>query len=468
MYKYSLAMPTIPINFCFIFYIFCAIIPNFPNSKAEDLPTLKCYKCNSEVDGLNCTTNLKHLQPILCEKSYDKCYMKIGMGGDILRGCVAAGAVTTRCQASSCVVCDFEGCNDHNVCKSCSTSDADCSKTDVSDKKFDEICESSQTECLAKVTDGKVERRCAQNTDHCNDTCTICSGALCNDGVFPKDRLSCFQCNGIDCKNPFEPFQAGSPCRNYIEDDKCYTYGDNDSNMQRGCVSDELNPCAGDNQSTGKCLLCNSNGCNSRSYKRPQVLKCIQCEGSKENTECFNLQDPNLAADCSKKELVYTDEDACYTHLKNNFVKRGCLYEHMTNEGECKEENGCEKCSGVDGCNHKEITFKFTCVVCRSDTNTKCQNNAKNLKGTSCRTDAGWSKGCFYGIWNNVIIRGCYVDAHEQMQYVCSDKSNTQCHVCEGNDCNTSVLSNASSLNASTNLYLQHFLSLLIAKFYFI
>uniref|UniRef100_A0A1A9WZI1 DUF753 domain-containing protein n=1 Tax=Glossina brevipalpis TaxID=37001 RepID=A0A1A9WZI1_9MUSC len=463
-------MPTFPINFFIIFLIFFKITASF-QAESNEQEKLSCYHCTSTEDNIDCNSDLTQFKPKLCEKYQDVCYIKVGMTGNVIRGCVANYAIG-NCEAPSCFTCNFDGCNDHNTCKSCSINNDTCSRTDVSDKKFDEICESSQTQCLVKVADGgKVERRCAQESDYCfnNKTCKLCSGPLCNGGIFPEDRLSCFQCNGTDCKYSFQPLTQGSYCSNYVENDKCYVYGDNESSMQRGCVSDDMNPCAMGNQNTAKCLICDKNhDCNNRPYKSPQILKCIECESTKENIHCLNSQDQSLAKSCSKKDLLYTDEELCYTHLKNSSAKRGCLYDHMANKDECKEEDGCEKCSGMNGCNNKEITINFSCIVCRSDTNKKCRNDAKHLRGTSCRTDVGWNKGCFYGIWNDIVIRGCYVDAHEQMQYICSDKNNSQCHVCETSDCNISVVSKANELNLSINLQLKYFLSLFVLKFYFI
>lgn len=50
----------------------------------------------------------------------------------------------------------------------------------------------------------------------------VCQSDSCNDMIFPRKRLQCFQCGGYDCIFPNET-HAMKPCGNYVARDQCYT-----------------------------------------------------------------------------------------------------------------------------------------------------------------------------------------------------------------------------------------------------
>lgn len=119
-----------------------------------------------------------------------------------------------------------------------------------------------------QISGGFVERDCLHNlpVDHqfncTTDTCQTCTGAGCNNAIFPNLRLTCHTCAGgpeSNCSGVI----TGNPviCPIFSEDDQCYIARPN-GNFERGCLSTNRNRC-GDDES---CHLCSGNGCNSVDY----------------------------------------------------------------------------------------------------------------------------------------------------------------------------------------------------------
>lgn len=50
----------------------------------------------------------------------------------------------------------------------------------------------------------------------------VCRSDACNNMIFPRNRLLCFQCGGYNCIFPNET-HVMMPCRNYVARDQCYT-----------------------------------------------------------------------------------------------------------------------------------------------------------------------------------------------------------------------------------------------------
>ncbi|XP_061397345.1 uncharacterized protein LOC133333026 [Musca vetustissima] len=229
---------------------------------------LNCYQCNSNDDP-NCLDNSKLEEAKTCEgDGVTKCFVS-NDGGVITRGCLKADQ---DCTGGNCISCDTDNCNNHNICKKCTTDDADCSQTDVSDKKYNDICPAADTQCFVNVKDKKVERRCAAADDSCSSD-TICkktTGSLSNAGLFPSKRIHCYQCAVNGCSDVTANSVASKPCRNYIDNDVCYMTAESATSVTRGCKSDDTSKCSSGSEQG--CVTCSTDNCNNALYERGQGL----------------------------------------------------------------------------------------------------------------------------------------------------------------------------------------------------
>ncbi|KAL9929487.1 uncharacterized protein ACN427_011773 isoform 1-T1 [Glossina fuscipes fuscipes] len=416
----------------FVLIIVCIYLNTSLTSDPENPLIGKCYQCSSSDP--KCIEDLANLSKDCSDSSFNRCFTKIDDDGVVTRGCLPKDS--TESEGVNYKPCLGDNCNNHTICKMCTEEHEDCFKID-DNNKYNVICD-ADAQCFSKLINKKVAKGCATSSTCTKDEeCVVCTGGICNTGLFPKDRRSCHKCEGQNCDNVTEEMR--NYCKNYVKDDHCYTYGDSEQNMQRGCVSDESsNPCPAGG-ADAKCRTCNDKlNCNDTPYKIHQELKCIKCSYSKDKEQdknCMDAQNSNKAEACSEKIPFYAKE-WCFTHKTSDSFQRGCLYDRMQTEDECNADNGCTTCNDADGCNREKVSSDFTCIACRSDENPKCRNEANTLPGKNCRTESSLDERCFFGTWRNVVIRGCYVDADERMQYVCADKANPQCSVCEKSNCN--------------------------------
>ncbi|XP_013108814.2 uncharacterized protein LOC106088064 [Stomoxys calcitrans] len=390
----------------------------------------KCFQCSS-ADNSNCLdySNL-HSKDCANDSGIDKCFTR-NDDGIISRGCLMK---SEECPVDICKSCSANAehaCNSHNICQKCSTNDPNCSQQKLFNAKYNEICESSATECFVNVKDKRVERRCATTEDKCDATSKTCRKTPLgnsNFGIFPTRRLLCHQCAGAECVDVATINSEIKPCGNYVDDDKCYIFAESSTLMVRGCKSDDNSKCASGHEEG--CFVCNTDYCNNSGYEKMQKLKCIQCEGP----TCLRHYQPEEAKEC-KEKILYNGEEQCFTMTttKSGAIRRGCWYNIADAlKAECtKTGTLCKKCNSGDGCNGAAIENPFTCLVCRSDIDKSCWNRSAQLKGKKCRTGEGTKEqGCFHGIWNGVAIRGCMMDADEKTKATCLDATNQQCRTC--------------------------------------
>ncbi|XP_065357857.1 prestalk protein [Calliphora vicina] len=402
---------------------------------------ISCVQCGVAA---KCSTNLGETAQACPTdaNTYTKCFTQIDTSGNIVRGCKTAEEATACTAENNCVLTDA-GKNNQLICKKCDGTDEKCSQTDMTanDLKYNQICAEGVKKCIKKVANKLVVRSCASDSDitQCTDanTCETCDSVNCNTGIFPTKRINCYQCTGSSCTDVATNSLVSKPCPNYEDKDQCYTKGKSETDMTRGCKSDTK-----DNQCTATgegCVFCSSDNCNNLKYKYDQVLKCHQCSSNDATNDCFKQQTGQEFKNC-EKQILYSDTEYCYTQLTSDTINRGCLHDNadLTLDN-CKDGDSatCNKCNNANGCNSKAQTIEFTCIVCRSDLNEKCWDDADTLTGQKCRTStSSAAEGCFHGIWNGVAIRGCMVDASKQNQQVCKDKSNLQCNDCYKKDCN--------------------------------
>ncbi|XP_037819819.1 prestalk protein-like [Lucilia sericata] len=318
----------------------------------------------------------------------------------------------------------------------------------INDQKYNHICVEGVSRCFKKVVNKLVVRGCASKSDiqQCSNskTCETCDSVNCNTGIFPKGRITCYQCTGSSCEDVTANNIVYKVCANYEENDQCYTVAKSEIDMTRGCKSDTRdNECL---DAAEGCVFCSNNNCNNLKYIYDQVLKCHQCTSDDITSECFDKQTSKVFEKC-KRQIRYNFPEYCYTQINGNTIKRGCLHDNLDLTLDlCQDidSDTCSKCNNRDGCNSEKETLDFTCIVCRSDENFKCWDEANTFKGKHCRVSPSSPKeGCFHGIWHGDAIRGCIVDASTQNQGICKNVELKQCNACYKKDCNTAKSSDA-------------------------
>ncbi|KAM7352834.1 uncharacterized protein ACRADG_005199 [Cochliomyia hominivorax] len=423
-------------NFVKYLYLIGIILLQINYSYTQESKTISCIQC--EGSGTECNENVAAKE---CKKEntvFTKCFTQIDTSGKIIRGC-ATQEFEGTCKDANCKLSD-SGKNNETICKKCDASDPKCSQTDMNtnDMQYSEICSDGITECLLKVDDNKlIVRGCNTGKISCSDntTCKTCKGTNCNTGIFPDKRINCYQCSGSSCLDTTN--LTSKPCLKYVSNDKCYTLGKSETEMIRGCQSDgDNNQCSTTNDS---CLFCSADNCNNLKYKYDQKLKCHHCESNDPTNDCFKEQTGKEFKNC-EKQILYDAEPYCYSRVDDSgAIKRGCLHDDdKVTIDNCKDNDDvCIKCNNADGCNSKAMSHEFTCIVCRSDLDQQCFNDADKIAGKECRTSpSSPQEGCFHGIWNGVAIRGCMVDLTIPNQEICKDKNNYQCNACYTKNCN--------------------------------
>lgn len=218
-----------------------------------------------------------------------------------------------------------------------------------------------------------------QNAPHYKE----CFEDGCNKGLFPEDRLLCYQCGGEECARLT---QSGSsitpqPCLRYDKANaKCYTWYESASNAQRGCLLDDGDdsPCGG--EGVQSCKTCSDSRCNELDYAAfSETNVCVKCTTNRGCQE-------NLA------EEACTEGGGCYTFFSGSLVvAKGCvseLAESMEWYEECargSESERCQQCYG-DYCNRNK------CYACNSGLGsaTDCIEPRLGLtESATCRTDDG-------------------------------------------------------------------------------
>ncbi|XP_063707699.1 uncharacterized protein LOC134836424, partial [Culicoides brevitarsis] len=341
-------------------------------------------------------------------------------------------------------------CNPSTIALECykcqSDIDAGCAFATLSHvRQWDiEIC----SECAVWIKNRVTFRGCKPNTEV--DQVEGCRINSCNDMIFPRNRLQCYQCGGKDCIFPNET-HSPLPCENFVSNDQCYTIV-TDLNVTknyvknifpfktfRGCMSDDENS-AGMQKCRENRRFCVKSRTNA--YPAYTNLACIQCQDNTTTAypkNCFNKTE---TMPC--KSIVGRVPAKCYTRFDGDFVTRGCYDENVARE--CNQAGRqCHVCQRA-GCNGK--MYRATkCRKCDSRNDTRCIDDAFTYDYGFCMTANAKEKlACyrweeaFCGILvvdgTKIVQRGCWHTIKDAaMKQECM-LNTTRCKICDGENCN--------------------------------
>lgn len=323
------------------------------------------------------------------------------------------------------------GCNSKEVqsCYKCNSDDDENCATWHHDEMLEfEICPES---CLTKVTEyGKTIRACKSDNFKCevdDQFCTPCYGLACNEGIYPEDRLQCYQCNETD--DSCDEAQRGKTyaCSVYDPDDKCYQFINEKGKIVRGCKSDQnYQECL---KKGPQCLVCSGSGCNSYAKEKANTLPCMQCDDSE---ECPWAQ---LTSKSCASYIPFFATPSCFTHLgQNNFVIRGCTGD--PDECDPTSDKNCDVCT-YPSCNKGNAIYQ-NCVQCTAEIGGgPCAESAQGIDTTRCANDIQFydKRGCYVMRDGNTIKRGC-VNALDEVSLNKCKKSDEACEICLTQGCN--------------------------------
>lgn len=202
----------------------------------------RCYVCDS-IDP-NCAKNVNVTMSTLCGSVKDAswgCFLDI-RNNSVVRGCVSSlnAIELSDCTENpdNCKICTGNNCNrkaEFQKCHSCNSgSHVDC--VYGTDKIPIATCRNYLDTCGIKINiAGATYRGCGNEIDD-NSTSEIptkyCSENLCNKGIYPSDRQTCYQCNGSqECDSVEHLNGTLRLCQFYRKNDRCYTHIDKGNNI---------------------------------------------------------------------------------------------------------------------------------------------------------------------------------------------------------------------------------------------
>uniref|UniRef100_A0A182MSB5 DUF753 domain-containing protein n=1 Tax=Anopheles culicifacies TaxID=139723 RepID=A0A182MSB5_9DIPT len=246
-----------------------------------------------------------------------------------------------------------------------------------------------------------------------------CFEDACNVGLFPEDRLLCYQCSGEECARLAQSALKPEPCLFYDSTAaKCYSWYDSVSSAKRGCMLDEA-ICQMEDVS---CQNCTHSGCNDHGYASfSNTKECVKCT-------------TNRACDESPTVENCSDGSGCYTLFSELLaIAKGCVSElsqGLPGYEECAAgSDRCEQCYG-DLCNRNK------CYVCNSidGTAANCVEPSRANTVSSGCTDIDSECVAFIDD-NGHTVRGCS-DSFDQDQLAQCSEANGTCLRCKGDYCN--------------------------------
>lgn len=143
-------------------------------------------------------------------------------------------------------------------------------------------------------------------------------------------------------------------------------------------------------------MKCSRDGCNTaQPIIQDNPLFCVKCN-SLSDPDCATRADQRTAERC---ELISNGQtDACYVHVRNGTVERGCLSERFELEqSDCAEwatDGRCALCTDGDGCNRRAVEPE-RCLECDSEVDANCAaGGVTDLRQTVCPLSAA-PMGCY-------------------------------------------------------------------------
>jgi Protein of unknown function (DUF753) len=381
--------------------------------------------------GADCTDN--KLDEKYCERLHtdERCVSIFDNFDKILeRGCLTT--IENTCRNETCLKCNLNRCNiqpTKHVSYNCVSCDSATDPSCVSNSSSPDIKICKTNQCYSRLIASKtdplyyhIEKGCASDLISCSSgNCTQCTGDLCNNVVYPSDRISCLHCQNDDCSLSPAPTKY---CALYNRQRQaCVTlYDENNSVSYRNCYSDAAfgtkEVC--DDSSQLVCSKCNAFNCNKDTTRRG--TKCFKCEGS----ECFVPTYPPDSIDCLS---------SCYIGINSKGeTVRGCASSYNTTLCGVDDDGiySCLVCKD-DLCNGIQFPMKnrLKCHIC-NDIN-ECSATDENLSYCEIYGDQERCVTVFNNA-NKAIERSC---ASEIVNKKYCELNYKNCIRCSDTGCNS-------------------------------
>ncbi|XP_052563273.1 uncharacterized protein LOC120415390 isoform X2 [Culex pipiens pallens] len=387
-----------------------------------------CHVCEETT---NSTCPLEQIRSgSFCKnhKEQAECFEQF-VQGNVQRGCVSdlIPAFDPCLSNGKCKSCTGNDCNKERsdrfqnvACLQCTADGTDSDGSCLLGTQVSQSCEDrSNGGCFTWINGGILLRGCQSdfgNTTQCNGTtCRSCDEEGCNSGIFPQNRLECYQCKGQDCGKESTQNTTSAICRIFKSDNKCFSRISAEGVFERGCQYDLINgsnPCSG----LENCILCTGSKCNTVSETQLKAHpKCLRCTSSNQNCVGGLLN----ATSCDQLN------DSCFTRVKDGILERNCLSSLKdTDITKCNntEDQSCQICSGP-GCNNHEWPKCHQCSA------TDCNSDQPASKSQFCPEFN--LHQCYEKLEAINVTRGC---ANVLIEDPCKDS--LECKLCDTASCN--------------------------------
>lgn len=209
----------------------------------QKILTDTCIQCNGADQGSECRDNPNIKMQAVCTMGQNSitnpssgCYLG-KTGGGYQRGCLqdlkSRDKKTCESQSNECKTCFAPNCNqkvDFNInCYECNGEVDDGCVDGLNLKQVQ--CNDFSNTCVTGIdVKGFTHRRCIFNYGLAFAVPFLkykpCYSNLCNDKIYPENRLKCHQCQGSGCDN-LNTISTLKLCSNaFYAYDRCYTYID--------------------------------------------------------------------------------------------------------------------------------------------------------------------------------------------------------------------------------------------------
>ncbi|CAD7079808.1 unnamed protein product [Hermetia illucens] len=320
-------------------------------------------------------------------------------------------------------------------CYKCnSTSTPDCA-INPSDQLETVECPAEDGECAMAVLDDMATYRGCLSDIVIPENCRTCQNAtctddLCNGGIYPESRPKCYKCERQECVNVSGPAE---PCLNYDTDDLCYVDVIDETDVIRGCVSD-------DDYNAGVYTdFCRGDGCNNIAAASP--FSCISCDS--DNDENCKHGDTSAwvcrvnVTDVCTVNVLHGRSESCFTYHNGEKVVRGCSRLSPDLVMQSQYISVCRTSDCNDDC-----IITPTCYVCDSNQDQNCLMDQGSLTPQDCPQETLSCYTCKHE--DQSITRGCGGNG--------TFSGNTTCLSCwDENGCNSNLIQTCYHCNSGTD-----------------